>query len=276
MITELDIIIMSVNGLTYWDLESMLKEELDKGTSLIEVEIFELQPDEAKNLIKELKKEFKDCQRQINTDKTEFEEYPYFSKAYFDDKNGNLIYIDKMKEAPFFKVPIYTYSFKLEGAPIEKVDQRLLHIKTGPYAKLFVSILELLKDRLDDFNISLHSVSMNSEEESSKYALSIGKNHSSKELTYLFNLLSRIHFFDIRDGDYEKLYRLIADLYKSQRGLKANKAKTVKNDWTNSAGHKIDESFLKNFKEKVLKELTVLVQEDIARGYDPKRRAKFN
>ena len=272
---EYEINIHWVDGLAFNVFESTLRKEIDKGILKAKSKIDEISEAEAKDMISDFKRGARQCRRLIYEYKSLNSVYPYFSHASFDDDLGNKTYENMIKDSAFLN-SLKATSSRINATDLEKFDQLLLHIHTVHFARVFINVLDYLDEKIDDINISLKITPLLSKEGQGKYELMLNKNHSSKELTYLFNLLSRIRFFEIKDGDHEKLYRLIADLYKSQRGSKANKAKTVKNDWTNSAGHKMEESFLKNFKEKVLKELTVLVQEDIAHGYDPKRMTKLN
>jgi hypothetical protein len=269
------IIIHWINGLAFNVFEDTLRKEIDKGIVKAQSIIDEISETEANNIISDFKRGVTQCRSKILSYNTLNSVYPYFSNASFDDDLGNKAY-EEMKKDPSHLNSFSDISALINTTDLKINDRLLLHMHTVHFARVFLNVLDYLNEKIDDIKLSLKLIRMPSKEGQGKYELMLNKNHSSKELTYLFNLLRRIRFFEIKDGDYEKVYRLIGDLYKSQRGSSANKAKTVKNNWTNSEGHTIDESFLKNFKEKVLKELTVLVQEDIVRGYDPKRMSKLN
>ncbi|MBN1181677.1 MAG: hypothetical protein JXB49_05265 [Bacteroidales bacterium] len=271
---EYEITIHWVDGFEFTVFENTLRDEIDRGILKAQVKINEISDIEAKDMISDFKRGARQCRRLISEYKSHNSVYPYFSHASFDDDMGNKVYESMTKDANFLNLFNGTSSI-IKSTDLIEFDKLLLHIHTVHFAKVFINVVDYLDEKIDDLNISL-SNQLHSKENQSKYELILNNKHSSKELTYLFNLLSRIRFFKIREGDHEKLYRLIADLYKSQRGSKANKAKTIKNNWTSSSGHTIEEPFLTNFKEKVLKEMMFLVQDDIAHGYNPKRMAKLN
>jgi hypothetical protein len=164
-------------------------------------------------------------------------------RASFDDGKSNESYDNMLNDPSFLSSAIAKFGL-VELEDIKRNDLLLLQIHAVRFTRVFKNVLDQLDERIEQLNIHFQTSSMLSSKEQTEYELILNKKHSAKELAYLFNLLYRIRFYQLNEGDNEKLYRLIAGIYKSDRGLKANKARTIKNNWNNSQGHDIDKLFI--------------------------------
>lgn len=271
---EYEITIHSVDGLSFEVFENSFITEINMSFKLILSKMNELSKNEAKDLITELKRGARQCRSFIKEHKVGNSIYEYFLRASFDDGKSNESYDNMLNNPSFLSSAIAKSGLVVELEDIKRNDLLLLQIHSVRFTRVFMNVLDHLEARIKQMETFLQTISLLSNKKQKEYELILINKHTSKELAYLFNLLYRIRFYQLNNGDNEKLYRLIASIYKSGRGPKADKAKTVKNNWNNSEGHEIDKTFLKNFLDNVLKVMIARVQEDIESGYDQKRMSK--
>jgi hypothetical protein len=81
-------------------------------------------------------------------------------------------------------------------------------------------------------------------------------------------------FFVIGPNDHTKLFHLVADIYRSQRAEESNKYSNVKKCWADSEKNRITPEFCKQFEDKMIGPMKLIVTEDKSKGYNPSRKSK--
>jgi len=274
---EIEVNINSVNNMILHDFLKELDKCIENGLEKLEASILNLNLDDGTNILNDILMKLQYYKNLVGKEEAKPGiDFYWFRKAKYDDGKNNKVYVDRMRtlqENEMNKDAKGEYVIRLTDTNIEKYDQLLLNKSCHFFALFFDNRLDSLKLKLEKLNTRLIAESVMPETKDNKYRLIIGSNYSAKEFVYLFNILYRIGFFVVGIHDHEKLFKLIADIYESGRGEHTKKVDNVRNCWKNS-DNRINEKFLKNFKEEIIKRISVIVGEDCTIGYDSDRLLK--